>query len=184
MTAQSKAFLALLAVAGFFVPVHIIFDVLQYSPVGNIFAVTIINYVSIHPVISTFVENFLSLNRWTQTFISLFIFRYTRLVVNTISFLTCKETPIPIFPNLPTLRPKDVTVIVPSVEPSGDDFINCISSIKKNHPAKIIIVTAGPGKEAEAKGVCSSYDDEDVFELFHCNVPNKRSQVCKALPEV
>ena len=181
---QQKDFLALLALAAFFIPVHVAFDVLQYWPVWYFFAVTTFNYVSVHPAISTFVEAFFSLNKWTQTFIFLFLFRYTRLMVNTVSFLTYKATPIATFPKGPILLAKDVTVIIPTVEPSGEDFENCIYSIARNNPAKIMVITAGPGKDVEAKRVCNTTGDPPIFEVLHCKVPNKRTQVCKALQEV
>lgn len=181
---QQKDFLALLGLAAFLIPAHILFDVLRYWPVSCTFVVTIINYASVHPAVSTSVEGFFSLNKSTQTFIILFLFRYTRLVVNTISFLTYKATSIPTFPRTPTQLPKDVTVIIPTVEPSGDDFEKCIHSIAKNNPAKIMIVTAGTGKDMEARNICSSYDYSSAFGFFHCQVPNKRKQVCEALQKV
>ncbi len=181
---QQKDSLALLGLAAFFVPVHIVFDVLRYGPVWCTFVVTTFNYASVHPAVSTLVEGFFSLNKWAQTFIILFLFRYTRLVVNTLSFLTYKPTPIPIFPRISMQLPENVTVIIPTVEPSGIDFENCIYSIMKNNPAEIIIVTAGTGTETEARKACNSYYNASVFRFFHCKIPNKRTQVCEALPKV
>lgn len=181
---QHKDSLALLGLAAFFVLAHILFNVLQYRPVWCTSVVPIYNYAPLHPAVSTSVESFFSQNKWTQTFIILFAFRYIRLVVNTISFLTYRATPIPTRPRTPTLLPKDVTVIVPTVEPSGDDFDKCIYSIMRNNPAKIMIVTAGTGKDVKARDICRSYDNSCAFRLFHCKVPNKRAQVCEALKKV
>jgi hypothetical protein len=181
---QHKDSLALLGLAAFFVLAHILFDVLRYWPISCTSVNPIYNYASLHPAVSTSVEGFFSLNKWTQSFIILFLFRYTRLVVNTISFLTYKATPIPTRPRTPTQLPKDVTVIIPTVEPSGDDFEKCINSIMKNNPARIMIVTAGIGKDVEARNVCRSYNNSSAFGLFHCKVPNKRTQVCEAMKKV
>ena len=147
--------------------------------------ITTFDYLSIHPAISTAVESFLSLDKWLQKFTTLFLFRYVRLVVNMISFLTYKATRILPFPRIPILLPKDVIVIVPTVEPLGNDFDNCIYSIANNNPAKIMIVTDGPGKEVQDSEIDRFCDSSSsLLEFFHCEVPNKRAQVCKALQKV
>ena len=184
LSERLKDLLALWGLASFILPVHIAFDVLQYWPVWLIFVVTVSNYVSAHPAVSACVEEFYSLNKYAQLFIILFLFRYTRLVVNTISFLTYRATPMPTFPRTPMFTPEDVTVIVPTIEPSGKDFKNCIASIIRNSPARIEIVTAGPGKDAQVQEILKSWDNSSISPPLHCKVPNKRTQICKALQKV
>ena len=111
-------------------------------------------------------------------FTALFMFRYVRLVGNIIAFRW--YTPIPIPPN-PILTAKDVTVIIPTVEPDGKEFKECIQSILNNRPAQIIVVTAG--KDVYAKAVRSTRMYRNIV-LMDCEVPNKRNQICKALPKV
>lgn len=60
-----------------------------------------------------------------------------RLVV---AFWRYKPYPVP---KVPSHTSKDVTVIVPTVKPYGEDFEECIRSIAHNHPAEILVVTAG-----------------------------------------
>ena len=74
-------------------------------------------------------------------FPALFLFRYTRLVVNLIAF--CLYKPAAVL-HRPTLRSSDVSVIIPTVEGEGEDFLECIRSVYVNKPGKIIIVTTGP----------------------------------------
>ena len=179
-----KDYLTLWGLTSFILPVHVAFDVLQHWPVWHIFIITTLNYLSDHPAISTYIEEFYSLNKYAQIFVILFLFRYIRLVVNIISFLTYRSIPMPSFPGTSIFTSEDVTVIVPTVEPSGKGFRNCITSIMRNSPARIKIVTAGPGKDAQVQGVLRSWDNNSISTPLHCEVPNKRTQICKALQKV
>lgn len=57
-------------------------------------------------------ENFWYEDLWVQAFVVLFIFKYLKVVVHTISFLLYRPYPIPAEP---TVNPEDVTVIIPTV---------------------------------------------------------------------
>lgn len=113
-----------------------------------------------------------------KTFVFLFLFRYARLFINLAAFIRYKPDAIPDFP---TLIAKDVTVIVPTVEPYGEDFEECIRSIHLNRPGKVIVVTAGPGNYDRAVGNISIYSN---VLIKNCQFQNKRRQVNEALSEV
>lgn len=121
---------------------------------------------------------FLSLNTALSFFIFLFIFRYVRLVVNLVAFCRYKPTATS---DSPYLKAKDVTVLVPTVEPYGEHFLECIRSIYANGPAEIIVVTAGPGNHDKAVRSIGIYSN---VRVMNCSVQNKRKQMCRALPEV
>lgn len=71
-------------------------------------------------------------------FLFLFVFRYLRLIVHIISYwLLYRPTPIR---RKPHYHPRDVTVIVPTVDPENEHFVECISSIISNRPKTLIIV--------------------------------------------
>ena len=116
-------------------------------------------------------------NTKLKIFVILFLFRYVRLIVNLTAF--CLYKPVAV-PTHPSLTAKDVTVIVPTVAPYGKDFEECIQSIQANGPAKIVIVTAGPGNYEKA---IQSVDMSSNILIKHCHVQNKRAQVCEALED-
>ena len=127
----------------------------------------------------TLIKNFSSINETRlRIFIGLFLFRYVRLIVNLIAF--CCYKPIAVSRD-PGLTAKDVTVIIPTVEPYGQHFVECIRSIYANGPANIIVVTAGPGNYETAIKTLSAYSN---ILIKHCLSQNKRRQICEALPEV
>ena len=126
---------------------------------------------------------FAPVNGYWQVFILLFLFRYLRLVVNTIAFWQYK----PYFPKLhPTYTAKDVTVIVPTVDPTASSFKDCIVSILNTLPAQVIIVAAGEGKNGRSNYdlVCQEWAGTPGLQLVRCRVSSKRAQVAAAIPTV
>ena len=113
-------------------------------------------------------------------FCFLFLFRYLRLLVHIVSFLTHKSVPVR---KSPALNVKDATVIIPSVEPSGPDFEECVCSVLANNPAQIIVVTVGQAKLDEAIRVCKALH-ATAIEVKAIGKANKRKQVLHALPFV
>lgn len=120
----------------------------------------------------------LPLNFWAQVFIIIFLFRYVRLLINLIAFLTFVSMPIP---EEPILSSSDVTVIVPSVEPYGEEFQECVQSVLLTNPAEIIVVTVGAENLARTISSCQW---SPKISVLSTEVANKRVQVCKALPNV
>ena len=117
-------------------------------------------------------------DRMLKLFIVLFLFRYVRLIVNLTAF--CFYKPVAL-PKDPELTAEDATVIVPTVEPYGEEFKECIQSIHANGPARIIIVTAGTGNHARAVNSTAEYFN---IMIKHCHVQNKRVQLSEAISEV
>ena len=85
------------------------------------------------------------------TFSLLFVFRYARLIVNTVAFYGIY---IPTaFPAEPAIHPRDCTVIIPTVDPENDGFLECVRTVLQNQPGVILIVTVGKAKVKLVKKV-------------------------------
>lgn len=113
-----------------------------------------------------------------KIFIVQFSFRYVRLLVNLTAF--CLYKPI-VISGHPDLTARNVTVIIPTVEPYGKLFEECIESIYASGPAKIIIVTAGAHNYDRAIESASMYPD---IRIMRCHIQNKRKQLQIAIREV
>jgi len=119
-----------------------------------------------------------------KLFIFLFIFRYLRLVVHIVGWWL--YTPASLASS-PVFSSSDVTVIVPTVDPAGVSFRECISSVISNDPTLIIIITAGPcptDDETNFDKLEREWRDHPKIHLMECGVMNKREQLCTALAEV
>ncbi|KAF2427132.1 hypothetical protein EJ08DRAFT_671754 [Tothia fuscella] len=113
-------------------------------------------------------------------FLFLFVFRYLRLIVHIISFHLYKPWPVPLNPSV---HPSDVTVIIPTVEPTNPDFKECLTSVLANKPGAIIIVTVGTDNLIAAREICSKFKTNKI-KVMHTKIANKRAQVCHAIPHV
>lgn len=116
-------------------------------------------------------------------FTSLFIFRYLRLIVHLISFWLYRPARIPIHPSVTS---RDVTVILPTVDPENRDFRECIQSCLRNRPAEILIVTVGREMKRLCERVVDEYatDDSTRVRVLQAEMANKRHQVAVAIPHV
>ncbi|KAK5945227.1 hypothetical protein PMZ80_002431 [Knufia obscura] len=119
---------------------------------------------------------------WLQLFVLLFVYRYLRLVVNLFLFWTFKPIPIP---EHPTLYPKDVTVILPTLDGEGAELQRTIQSILRNEPKELILVTIDDNLH-KAKDLISKMPAADHGRLRCMSVKqaNKRRQMARAVPEV
>jgi hypothetical protein len=63
------------------------------------------------------------------------------LLICIVSFWLYNPAPKPAFPKY--AANKDVTAILPTIDPNGPDFDECLRSCAENRPANIILVTAG-----------------------------------------
>lgn len=121
----------------------------------------------------------------TQLFIALFVWRYLRLIVHIISFWLYKPVPIP---EDPSIRPSNVTVILPIVDPKPDDpqFVNCLTTLLANDPAAIIVSTVGEANLAICQNIINELDiaNKDKICVVQQSHGNKRRQVCHAMPSV
>ena len=113
-----------------------------------------------------------------RTFVVIFLFRYIRLVVNFTAFYLYKAVSVSTHPKLTM---KDMTVIVPTTEGFGNHLEECIRSVQTTRPASIIVVTAGPETYGRAFKSVGMYPS---VIIKHCNVHNKRRQVCLGLQKV
>ena len=102
--------------------------------------ISVFYHITIHPQLVTLLSYLFALPKLTKVFFTLFLSRYIRLLINILGFLLYTPTPKPLYP---TLTPNDVTVIVPTIDPSNKGFGECIGSILANRPASVVIVTAG-----------------------------------------
>ncbi|KAK8188059.1 glycosyltransferase like family 2-domain-containing protein [Phyllosticta capitalensis] len=131
---------------------------------------------------SIFTDSF-SAHFWASAFVWLFVFRYLRTVVNTIGYIRLK-------PIMPAENPKytnnDVTVIVPTVEPTAGTFVECLQKIIANIPAQIFIVTVGEDNVNAAKslGERLNADNKVKIEVLSVPKPSKREQVVAAVGHV
>ena len=130
----------------------------------------------VNPRLTTGISYIVSCNKWAKIFISLFLFRYVRLVVNLAGFLAFRSTALP---KELSLTPNDVTVIVPTVDPGNPDFEECITSIAKSGPAKIIIVVANDPEEND-RAECYQERFPSLSVVFSRKA-NKRAQICQGL---
>ncbi|KAF4453119.1 hypothetical protein F53441_4116 [Fusarium austroafricanum] len=120
---------------------------------------------------------------WTQMFATLFILRYTKLPINIIA--VCIYWPSPIKPD-PAFSRRDVTVILPTLDPHNPDFRECVESILANDPACLLVVTVGGALREECLIVLRklSMESNVVISVAALPGPNKRRQIAHAMPHV
>ncbi|KAI9768148.1 MAG: hypothetical protein M1839_004175 [Geoglossum umbratile] len=111
-------------------------------------------------------------------FVALFLFRYIRLIGNTISYW--KSKPIPI-PTDSTFSVEDVTVIIPTISRDHEALRRCIRSIVQENPFRVILVTPR-GLSNSLTELVRSIDKS--IEVLKTAQANKRIQIARALPEV
>lgn len=129
------------------------------------------------PLFASFSENSL------EVFVSLFLFRYVRLLVGVVAFWLYK----PVIPQVsPDHSAKDVTVIIPTVDPTGINFKECVHSILQDDPFEVIIVTAGKGRNGKSNLQILEQDWRSylAIRIMECEVMNKRKQLCAAIRTV
>lgn len=112
-------------------------------------------------------------------FVSLFVYRYLRLVVNLFAFSRLRPIPIP---ENPRLTSQDVTVVIPSIEGDGEVLCETICSILATEPSEIILVTINANLE-RAQSMVKHMGTSKV-KVLSARCPNKRRQMVQALPEI
>lgn len=100
-------------------------------------------------------------------FLELFVFRYLRLIAHIISFRRYRAEPIPA---QPSYLPRDVTVIIPTVEPENKDFRECLVSIWKNGPREMFIVVVGKQMKKRTESII----DQLSLRCTKCTRKSKR----------
>ncbi|KAL9130617.1 MAG: hypothetical protein Q9217_001231 [Psora testacea] len=110
-------------------------------------------------------------------FVCLWLWRYTRLIVNVLSFWTFK----PIRPaSSPTFTAKDVTVVIPTLADS-EDLPRCLRSIVGCRPEAVIVVTPRCNV-ARVEKIRESLGLHDITVLG-AKRANKRLQMVQGLQE-
>lgn len=121
---------------------------------------------------------------WMQVFCTLFMLRYLRLLGHIVG--SWMYRPFEISPD-PAFTRRDVTVILPTIDPHGPDFRECVQSILANHPACILVVTVGDVLREECQIVMrklgADAPDTDI-SVAALSEPSKRRQVTHAMPNV
>ena len=124
------------------------------------------------------------LNTPNILFLALFAFRYVRLFGNIIGWYVYRPTPVP---RDPTLGRSDATVIIPTVDPEGHNFGECLQSVLANAPGALIISTVGMAKhlaiEQKVETLRDAYPSTTISVISGMKA-NKRGQVGAALPLV
>lgn len=135
---------------------------------------------------------FIEQDGWIKTFQILFIFKYLKVVVHTLSFLLYRPIPIP---TQPTIHPSDVTVIIPTVGAIDEpEFRETLQTILANNPYEIIVCTVGKEKYELADQVCSEEVTEAALlsrgtittkvQIIAITEPSKRKQIFAAIQQV
>ncbi|KAL2150922.1 hypothetical protein VTH82DRAFT_6020 [Thermothelomyces myriococcoides] len=117
-------------------------------------------------------------------FFALFAWRYLRFFVNFAAFWLYKPAPRPI---KPTYTPRDVTAILPTVDPQGEGFLETLKSCADNGPAMVIVVTAGDklfSRTSALVGSIASAYPNVRFVVDRAQAVSKRAQVALAMPRV
>ncbi|KAK3392692.1 glycosyltransferase like family 2-domain-containing protein, partial [Podospora didyma] len=120
-------------------------------------------------------------------FLILFTWRYLRLAAHLISFWCYKPARLKRGAQ-PTYTPnRDVTVILPTIDPRGEDFQECLRTCAENSPAAIIIVTAGDELRAQTVEAVEPYIaqfPQTRFQIERTFIASKRAQVALVVPFV
>ena len=118
-------------------------------------------------------------------FIALFVFRYLRLIVHTISFWLYKPVPVP---QNPTILRSDCTVIIPinNPDPTDTQFTECLRTILANKPAEVMVSTVGEENLEICTKICARLNAKhgNKIKVIQQSKANKRVQVCHAIPFV
>ncbi|KAK8120410.1 hypothetical protein PG999_004530 [Apiospora kogelbergensis] len=106
-------------------------------------------------------------------------FRYWRFWVHGLSYCYLyKPSPIPDSPSY--TADKDITVIVPTVEPGNSTFGRCLDSICANGPFRIVVITVGAAMHQmaeEALAPIRRAHPSANIEVHHTMAANKRLQI-------
>jgi cellulose synthase/poly-beta-1,6-N-acetylglucosamine synthase-like glycosyltransferase len=102
-----------------------------------------------------------------------------RLVVNAIAHWRYKSIPIP---KKPTYHPRDITVIIPTINIDSEKLRRTTESILACNPSQIILVTQN--SEYATLQLFASSIKIDKIKIFKAQIANKRRQLCQAIPQV
>lgn len=130
-------------------------------------------------------STYLGHDSYLYWFAYLAAWRYTRFFVSLVSWFAYR--PALVLANPRYTPNKDVTVILPTIDPTGVDFQECISTCAANSPAAIFVITAGDELLRKTKAAVQPYMEQFPlveFTISRTNVASKREQVALAIPMV
>jgi hypothetical protein len=118
----------------------------------------------------------------------LFAFRYLRLFVHIISYLFIyKPSPVPGL-DFGSYARLDCTAIIPTVDPTNKDFLECLKSILVNAPKALILTTVGRRNARICQEILDSFERPygtfTEMTVVRSDIPNKRRQLVVAIPTV
>lgn len=120
-------------------------------------------------------------SEYDYLFLTVLFLRYFRLVVNTFAlyFLSQPDE----IPEYPTITSNMAHVIIPSVEPTNEDFKRCVESVLAKQPGWITVVTANQAQSADAQAILDELDPQNHTQLAVTTGPmaNKRHQLAHVL---
>ncbi|RDW62283.1 hypothetical protein BP6252_11716 [Coleophoma cylindrospora] len=127
---------------------------------------------------------------WSFVFWVLIIFKFSKVVIHLISYITYRPVPLPAHP---TLSRSDVSVIIPTVGDVSEtqfhhEFEECLKTILLNRPLEIIISTVGDQKRQQLVAFCQEAlqrfraepdfaDVNTTIRVISIDVPDKRQQL-------
>ncbi|CAG8955685.1 hypothetical protein HYFRA_00010948 [Hymenoscyphus fraxineus] len=119
------------------------------------------------------------LTPWQWTFWFLWLHRYFRFIVNSISHWCYKSVPIPVNPSYTA---NDVTVIIPTIHNNFEELRGSLQSILACQPYELLLVTTSD-KYQRLLTFVKTLEVPNI-RVSHVPIANKRIQVCEAIPKV
>lgn len=104
--------------------------------------------------------------------------KYIRLFVNCYAYITYKPVPIP---DDPTYTNEDVTGVVPTIDKNDVSVRDTLLSLLRSSISKIIVVTTHEEEERVRK---LAKELSGKIQVLSINKPNKRNQMCEAIPHI
>ncbi|KAK1827406.1 N-acetylglucosaminyltransferase [Podospora conica] len=146
---------------------------------------TIAAYGAVIWLIEYYSRTYLGHDRYLYWFACLAAWRYTRFLVSLVAWVAYRPAGIAANPRYTPHN--DVTVILPTIDPTGVDFQECILTCAQNSPAAILVITAGDELLRRTQVAVQPYIDQFPsvkFTISRTSVASKREQVALAIPMV
>ena len=132
-----------------------------------------------------------SLNPWTLAFCVIFSNRITRILGNAFGHAIYHPTKVTgrgAGEVAPKYTAKDVSVILPTVDPYNPCFKACLTSILGNKPAHLFVITVGQAKKDDCIAFLDQFRSGYPATQTHVSAvlsrPSKRHQIALAVPHI
>ncbi|KAJ2891183.1 hypothetical protein MKZ38_000771 [Zalerion maritima] len=117
-------------------------------------------------------------------FLTLFVLKYSRLLAQIAGYALYKPHAIP---QEPCYGARDVTFILPTVDPANPAFGKCVDLILKSGAHSLFIATAGSSNLASIEAFLKDHplpESGTQIEVFQCSIVSKREQFAAAARHV